>query len=73
MKRLWSAPVASCLVVAAAVLSGCAQPVSYDVVLRNGIICDGSGSPSYIGDVAITGDRIAAVGTLAEGAEIGVV
>ena len=34
----------------------------YDVVVRNGLIYDGSGGPPYRGDVAIVGDRIAAVG-----------
>jgi len=36
----------------------------YDVILKNGWIVDGSGNPRYRGDVAITGDRIAAVGFL---------
>jgi len=36
----------------------------YDVVLKNGWIVDGSGNPRYAGDVAIRGDRIAAVGYL---------
>jgi N-acyl-D-aspartate/D-glutamate deacylase len=34
----------------------------YDIVIRGGTIVDGSGKASYTGDVAITGDRIAAVG-----------
>ena len=36
----------------------------YDVVVRNGLIYGGSGGPPYRGDVAIVGDRIAAVGDL---------
>ena len=36
----------------------------YDVVLHGGWIVDGSGNPRYRGDVAIRGDRIAAVGHL---------
>jgi N-acyl-D-amino-acid deacylase len=40
---------------------------SYDVILRNGTVYDGSGKAPYAGDVAISGDRIAAVGDL-EGA-----
>ena len=36
----------------------------YDLILKNGSIIDGSGNPRYRGDVAITGDRIAAVGFL---------
>ena len=34
----------------------------YDVVIRNGMIYDGSGGAPYAGSVAIDGDRIAAVG-----------
>jgi len=40
----------------------------YDLVLRNGWIIDGSGNPRYRGDVAIRGDRIAAVGFLGNAA-----
>src|SRR5512132_4185708 len=35
-----------------------AQSPTYDLVLRNGRIIDGSGSPWYRGDVAIRGDTI---------------
>ena len=34
----------------------------YDIVIRGGTIVDGTGNPPYRGDVAILGDRIAAVG-----------
>jgi len=37
---------------------------AYDLVLKNGWIVDGSGNPRYRGDVAIRGDRIAALGFL---------
>jgi len=36
----------------------------YDVVIRNGRIVDGTGSPWYAGDVAIRAGRIAAIGHL---------
>jgi len=36
----------------------------YDVLIRNGRIVDGTGAPWFRGDVAIAGDRIAAVGPL---------
>lgn len=36
----------------------------YDVIIRNGMIYDGSGNAPYKGDVAILGDKIAAVGRL---------
>ncbi|WP_294445154.1 amidohydrolase family protein, partial [uncultured Sphingomonas sp.] len=36
----------------------------YDLVIRGGTIVDGSGGAPYQGDVAITGDRIVAVGAV---------
>ncbi|HMI51728.1 MAG TPA: D-alanyl-D-alanine carboxypeptidase/D-alanyl-D-alanine-endopeptidase [Candidatus Saccharimonadales bacterium] len=36
----------------------------YDVIIRNGSIIDGSGNPWVSGDLAIRGDRIAAIGKL---------
>ena len=38
----------------------------YDVIIRNGRVLDGSGNPWRRADVALRGDRIAAVGDLAE-------
>ncbi len=40
------------------------QGSQYDVIIRNGTIYDGSGADPFRGDVAIQGDRIAAVGDL---------
>lgn len=37
---------------------------AYDLVVRNGRIVDGSGNPWYFGDIAIRGDRIAALGRI---------
>jgi N-acyl-D-amino-acid deacylase len=41
-----------------------AAPAPYDLVIRNGRIIDGTGSPWYAGDIAIRGGRIAAIGKL---------
>jgi len=38
---------------------------AYDVVIRGGTIYDGSGGAPFVGDVAISGDRIVAVGRVA--------
>ncbi len=48
---------------------GCAVTAGgeYDVVIRNGTVYDGSGSAPFAGDVAVRGDRIAAVGKGARG------
>ena len=32
----------------------------YDLIIRNGTIADGSGRPTWVGDVAIEGNRIVA-------------
>jgi N-acyl-D-amino-acid deacylase len=42
-----------------------AQQPAYDLLIRNGHIVDGTGNPWFAGDVAVRGDRIAAVGRLA--------
>jgi N-acyl-D-amino-acid deacylase len=44
----------------------CTRPPQYDVVLRNGRVCDGSGAPCLAGGVAINGDTIARVGDLGD-------
>src|SRR5438270_5939205 len=54
------------LAIASTVLFLCACATTsrptYDIVIRNGMIYDGSGGEGMRGDVAIKGDRIAAVG-----------
>jgi N-acyl-D-amino-acid deacylase len=42
-----------------------AQSPPFDIVIRNGHIIDGTGSPWYSGDVGIRDGRIAAIGVLA--------
>ena len=42
------------------------QAHAYDVILRGGTIYDGSGEKSYTGDVAISGDMIAAIGDVGD-------
>ena len=39
---------------------------SYDVIIRNGRVLDGTGNPWFYADVAIQGDRIAAIGDLSQ-------
>ena len=36
----------------------------YDLVIRNGLVIDGSGRPGYRADLAIKGDRIVRIGKL---------
>lgn len=43
---------------------GCSNMGEYDLLIRNGMIYDGSGGTPFQGDVAIQGDAIAAIGQL---------
>jgi len=45
-------------------LTACTPPASHDVILRGGTIYDGSGGDPFIGDVAIDGDKIVALGDI---------
>lgn len=45
-------------------ISGCNTAVNYDVLISNGRIVDGSGSPSYTGDIGINADTVVAIGNL---------
>jgi N-acyl-D-amino-acid deacylase len=46
------------------VLGACQQAPTFDVIIRNGIILDGSGSPGYQADLGIRADTVAAIGDL---------
>ncbi len=59
-----STSILATFVLATLVLAACEQPVEHDLILRGGSVIDGSGSPAVAADVAIDGDRIAAVGDL---------
>jgi N-acyl-D-amino-acid deacylase len=48
------------MITSIAVLAGCGY--EYDVVIRGGTIYDGSGSPGFVGDLALKDDTIAVVG-----------
>lgn len=43
--------------------------MSYDLLIRNGTIIDGTGNPRFRADVAVTGGRIAQVGRITDGAK----
>jgi N-acyl-D-amino-acid deacylase len=60
--RLSVVLVLACVAMAAAVVGQ--QP--YDVVIVNGRVFDGTGSPWYRADIGIRGDRVVAVGRLGE-------
>ncbi|HEV2987696.1 MAG TPA: D-aminoacylase [Candidatus Angelobacter sp.] len=45
-----------------ATISSSFAQTTYDVIIRNGQVIDGSGNPWFSGDIAIQGERIAAIG-----------
>ncbi len=54
------------VLIVSSLLAACSKPASYDLILRGGTIVDGTGAPSYVGDVAIDGDAIAAIGNIGD-------
>jgi N-acyl-D-amino-acid deacylase len=46
------------------ITSAAAKSAVYDIIIRNGHIIDGTGSPWYSGDIAVGNGRIAAIGDL---------
>jgi N-acyl-D-amino-acid deacylase len=43
---------------------GCSEPKTYDILIKDGYVLDGSGAKGFMGDVAINADTIAAIGDL---------
>ena len=41
----------------------------YDILIKNGMVVDGTGAPRLRADVAIANGRIAAIGKISEGAK----
>lgn len=52
------------LLVGTLTLFNCQKQETFDILIRNGQILDGSGNASYMGDVGINADTIAAIGDL---------
>src|SRR5215469_16659830 len=46
------------------ITAGCISAQEYDILIRNGKIVDGTGDPSFHGDLAITSGKIVAMGKL---------
>lgn len=52
------------ILISIVILYGCSSHESYDVLIKNGQIVDGSSNASYAGDIGIRADTIAAIGNL---------
>ena len=52
------------LLAATATLAACSDSAEYDLIIRNGTLYDGSGNAPVVGDIALHGDSIVAVGTV---------
>ena len=67
-RALLTALIAS-LAASSTVAAGAAPPeADYDLIVRNGRIVDGTGNPWFYGDLAVRGDRIVALGKIADAA-----
>ena len=67
ISRLRARPGWAWVLAAIALVAACrAEPPDFDLVLRNGLVLDGTGTPAVRRDVGVKGDRIAAVGDLRE-------
>jgi N-acyl-D-amino-acid deacylase len=64
VRSIFRAAAAALVMAGASVTSSHAAGGEYDLVIANGHIVDGTGSPWYAGDVAINAGRIAAIGNL---------
>ena len=66
--RRRSIPVWACLALAliSPAMSARAAEAPFDVVIRGGVVYDGSGKPGLAADVGLRSDRIAAVGNLSK-------
>ena len=57
---------AGLLIIVTGVIAG-TQPGTYDLIIRNARVIDGTGSPGYLGALAVTGDTIVAIGSKVDG------
>jgi dihydroorotase/N-acyl-D-amino-acid deacylase len=64
MNRMLAGVLATVAAALVATLAAQNAPASYDLLITNARIVDGTGAPWYRGSIAIRGDRIAAVGTV---------
>ena len=65
MDRRWISVAAACATVL--VIGGAPHPLAqarFEVLIRGGLVVDGTGAPARRADVGVTGDRIRAVGDL---------
>ena len=65
MPTAWKTGAILAIAACVSVIS-CARAPQYDIVLRNGRICDGTDVPCFSGGVAVAGDSIARVGELGD-------
>lgn len=63
--RRWESAILALFLLLLLLPAATAQTSTFDIVITNGRIIDGTGSPWYSGDIGIHGGKIAAIGNLA--------
>lgn len=66
LRHTFAGLLAVILLVACSSEQAAETTADYDLIIRNGTVYDGSGDAPFVGDVAVTEDRIAAIGELGE-------
>jgi N-acyl-D-amino-acid deacylase len=64
--QLWLCGFAALILLAGTVCHAAPAQASFDIVIKDGHIIDGTGSPWYSGDVGIRDGKIAAIGSLGD-------
>jgi N-acyl-D-amino-acid deacylase len=66
MLKLTTLRAAAVLLTIAPIAARAADPGNYDLLIRNGKVIDGTGNAWFYADVAVTGQRVAAIGDLSK-------
>ncbi len=67
--QIWIAKAALAALAATVAVAASHREPTYDIVIRNGKIIDGTGNPAYSGSIGIKDGKIAFIGTIDEVAE----
>jgi len=67
LKKAGRAVAAASLAGSGIALSGCSSKKDYDLVIKEGLVLDGLGSPGLVTDIGVSGDTIKYIGNISSG------